>query len=62
MSQLELLSNSAALFYIAIALLFIGLLFYIWKKMIMMTELLMPLYKQWSVTHYSVDVIVLTSS
>jgi len=26
------------------------------------TELLMPLYKQWDVTHYTFDVIVLTSS
>jgi len=27
----------------------------------MKTELLMPLYKQWGVTHYTFDVIVLTS-
>jgi len=26
------------------------------------TELLMPLYKQWGVTHYTFDIIVLTSS
>jgi len=28
----------------------------------MWTELLMSLYKQWGVTHYTFDVIVLTSS
>jgi len=28
----------------------------------MRTELLMPLYKQWGVTHYTFDVIMLTSS
>ena len=28
----------------------------------MRIELLMPLYKQWGVTHYTFDVLVLTSS
>jgi len=33
-----------------------------WIDDTMGTELLMSLYKQWSVTHYTFDVIVLTSS
>jgi len=33
-----------------------------WIDDTMETELLMSLYKQWGVTHYTFDVIVLTSS